>query len=73
MAVQVRAAEERLADAWNAFASGQGGPPDKHLLDEVATLRRVCDKRLAAILDGYSDSEKPSGRACSERPGSGKR
>jgi hypothetical protein len=64
----VRAAEERVGAAWAAFAAGDGGPPEKELLDEVAVLRRECDKRLAAILETYAHADKPA-RPRPERPG----
>jgi hypothetical protein len=63
----VRAAEERLGAAWTEFSAGQAGPPDKELLAEVARLRRECDARLAAILDGLP-SRKPGANKGSERP-----
>ena len=66
---QVRAAEQRVTEAWAAFAEGRAGPPEKELLEDVASLRRECDKRLAAILDGYSSPGKPTARAPSDRPG----
>jgi hypothetical protein len=64
----VRSAEERVASAWAAFAAGRGEAPDKKLLEEVASLRRECDKRLAAILDSYPGPGKPSVRARSDPP-----
>jgi hypothetical protein len=64
----VRVAEERLGAAWAAFAAGKGGPPDKELLAEVARLRRECDKRLAAILDGLNKPGKAGASRGSERP-----
>ena len=67
---KVRDAEERVTIAWGDFAAGRGGPPGKDLLDEVATLRRECDKRLAAILDTYPASSKPAAGNRSERPSS---
>jgi len=66
----VRAAEDRLNAAWGAFAAGRAGPPSKEMLDEVARLRRECDKRLAAILDKYPSQGKPSARTRAERPNS---
>src|SRR4051794_14994417 len=55
----VRSAEEKLAQAWAAFAAGKGGAPDKELLDEVARLRRICDQRLSAVLANFTDTRPP--------------
>ena len=61
---KVREAEDRLHQAWQAFASGQSGPPEKGLIEEVSRLRRECDQKLAALLDQQS---KP-GPGRPERP-----
>jgi hypothetical protein len=66
----VRAAEDRLSLAWEAFSKQQAGPPSKELLEEVAQLRRECDKRLKAILDGHAKRGKPAASTDSERPNS---
>lgn len=60
--LRVREAEERLGGAW-----ANGGLPDRALLDEVTRERRECDKKLAAILGEFTDSDSskpdnPSGR-----------
>jgi hypothetical protein len=64
----MRVAEHRLTAAWAAFAAGSAGPPDKELLEEVARLRRECDKRLAAILDSYPNPGKPRASPDSDHP-----
>lgn len=50
----VRAAEDRLGDAWTAFARGKAGPPDPDLMAEVSRLRRECDQRLSVLLDEFN-------------------
>jgi hypothetical protein len=62
---RVRRAEERLGAAWTAFAAGSGPPPGKDLMDEVAGLRRECDKRLTALLDRFGNQ----GQDANEHPG----
>jgi hypothetical protein len=57
---RVRRAEERLGAAWSAFAAGKGPPPAKDLMDEVALLRRECDKRLAELIDRFGGQGQPS-------------
>jgi ferric-dicitrate binding protein FerR (iron transport regulator) len=61
---RVRRAEERLGAAWTAFAAGHSPPPGKDLMDEVAGLRRECDKRLAALLERFGTQ----GQATNEHP-----
>lgn len=58
---RVRRAEERLAAAWRTFATGRGAPPGKELMDEVAALRRECDKRLSELLDRFDGQARHSG------------
>lgn len=50
---KVRDAEDRLHEAWQDFAAGQAGPPDKRFIEEVTRLRRECDQKLAVVLDQY--------------------
>jgi len=65
---RVRRAEDRLHAAWTAFAASKGPPPDKSLMDEVVTLRRECDRRLAALLDNFGGA-MPSIRDPNDPPG----
>jgi hypothetical protein len=58
---RVRDAEERLAEAWNAFSSGKGPAPAPGLLAEVAGLRRECDQRLSEILGGLNEARRTNG------------
>jgi hypothetical protein len=62
---KVRAAEDRLHEAWQDFAAGRAGPPDKRFIEDVTRLRRECDQKLAVVLDQYgklgsANPERPS-------------